>query len=122
MTEKEITLLMSYIRNNLDRLEENVKQMQSNVRFRRIDVSDCFELMKAIIYLDAFIDVTVDTRYLLGLQPSTKNCFCIYCRKCLFLGAKCEGFSCRLPSCDASHCAYEKDFAWCFTPKNKKGD
>lgn len=119
MTQKEIALLFSYIRNNIDRLEENVTQMQSNVRFRHIDVSDCFELIKSIIYLDAFNEVTVDIRHLLGLHSSPKDCFCIYCRKCLFLGTECEGFRCR-PSCDGEHCAYEKDFAWCFTPKNKK--
>lgn len=120
MTQKEIILLMSYIRNNLDRLEEDVKKLQSNVRFRHVDISDCFELISSICYLNAFKDVTTDIRYLLNLYPSQKENFCIYCRKCLFLGAECEGFRCRLPSCDGDSCAYEKDFAWCFTPENRK--
>lgn len=120
MTQREIILLMSYIRNNSDRLEEEVKQLQSNLRSRDADSDDCMELIKATEYLHAFRDVTTDVRLLLGLYGKKSESFCIYCRKCLFLGAECEGFKCGLSSCEGDACAYEKDFAWCFTPRNKK--
>lgn len=54
MTQKEITLLLSYIYNNQCRLEDEVRQLQTNVRFRRVDSADCFELLSANIYLEAF--------------------------------------------------------------------
>ena len=42
MTEKEKILLYSYVYNNTLQLENEVKQLQSNVRFRRIDTLEVF--------------------------------------------------------------------------------
>lgn len=52
MTQKEI--LMTYILNNRDRLEEDVRQLQQNVRYRKIDPVDCMELSLAIERLNSF--------------------------------------------------------------------
>ena len=41
MTQKEITILYSYIYNNTCRLEDEVRQLQANIRTRKIDVVDC---------------------------------------------------------------------------------
>lgn len=120
MTQREIILLMSYIRNNTDRLEDEVRQLQENVRYRKFDAYDCTELTCAIERLNIFRQTTSDIRNLLGLYGKKSESFCIYCLKCLFLGAECEGFRCGLSSCEGDACAYEKDFAWCFTPRNKK--
>ncbi|MDE6666179.1 MAG: hypothetical protein K2K14_08365 [Ruminococcus sp.] len=73
MNQKEITLLMAYIYNNTDRLEYEVKQLQSNVRFRNIDSSDCMELIKSTIYLEAFKEITTHIRCLLSLYPDEKE-------------------------------------------------
>ena len=73
MNQKEITLLMSYILNNKDSLEYEVRKLQDNVRFRRIDSSDCMELLKANIYLEAFKDITTDILCLLSLYPDDKK-------------------------------------------------
>lgn len=58
MTEHEKILLFSYIYNNTQLLENEVKQLQSNVRFRRIDTADCMELMIALVRLETFKEVS----------------------------------------------------------------
>lgn len=62
MTQKE--LLLAYFYNNRCRLEEEVKQLQTNVRFRKIDITDCVELICAIQRLETFSEVT---RHVLAL-------------------------------------------------------
>lgn len=71
MNQKEMTLLFAYIYNNRTRLEEEKKQLQTNVRYRDIDSVDCLELLLASERLaserlDTFLQVTTDIRHLLG--------------------------------------------------------
>lgn len=58
MTKKELRLLLSYIYNNRCRLENNIKQLQSNVRFRCVDSADCMELLLALQEFETFKEVT----------------------------------------------------------------
>lgn len=44
MTSKERELLCSWIVNEESRLHSELVQLRSNLRFRRIDITDCFEL------------------------------------------------------------------------------
>ncbi len=62
MTQKE--LLLAYFYNNRCRLEDEVKQLQTNIRFRKVDISDCVELACAIQRLETFSEVT---RHVLAL-------------------------------------------------------
>lgn len=64
---------MAYIYNNRLRLEDNVRQLQSNVRFRRIDMADCFELLVAQTELETFKEVTDNIRMLLNLRDSEEK-------------------------------------------------
>lgn len=73
MNQKEITLLLSYIYNNQCRLEDEVRQLQTNVRFCRIDSADSMELTKSLIYLEAFKEITSNIRCLLGLYPDKEK-------------------------------------------------
>lgn len=73
MNQKDITLLLSYIYNNQCRLEKEVSQLQTNVRFRRIDSADSMELTKSLIYLEAFNEITTNIRCLLKLFPDEKE-------------------------------------------------
>lgn len=66
MTEHERILLYSYIYNNRLQLENEVKQLQANVRYRRIDSADCFELLTALIRQECFIEITEHILYLIG--------------------------------------------------------
>ena len=68
MTQQEITLLLSYIYNNTCRLEEEVRQQQANLRFRKIDVVDCFELACSMQQLQTFTEVTNHIMTLLKLK------------------------------------------------------
>lgn len=44
MTSKEKELLLAWLVNQELRIEEEVKQSQQNLRFRKIDIVDCFDL------------------------------------------------------------------------------
>lgn len=125
MTQKEIKLLLSYIYNNQCRLETELEQRQTNIRFRNPTITDCVELIHAMAYDDAFRQTTTDIRHLLNLCGTQRKGFCVYCRNCKFIGTECEGFQCGFPVCDGDGCAYQKDFAWCFVAINdnkKTGD
>ena len=50
----ETELLYSYFYNNLCRLENEVKQLQFNIRYRTIDSSDCLELLIATVQLETY--------------------------------------------------------------------
>ena len=66
MTEHERILLYSYIYNNRLELENEVKQLQANCRYRRIDTADCFELLAALIRLETFTEITEHILCLIG--------------------------------------------------------
>lgn len=71
MRQSEKDLISKYIYNNRIRLENNVHQLQSNIRFRSIDTVDCVELMLAQQELQTFIEVTKHIRVLLKLNERT---------------------------------------------------
>lgn len=73
MRQSEVDLLCTYIYNNYCRLESNVKTLQNNVRFRRVDVADCMEFICAIQEFETFKEVTKHIRILLKLDE--KGCF-----------------------------------------------
>jgi hypothetical protein len=79
MRKSEAALLSAYIYNNYVRLENQVKILQSNVMFRRIDPVDCIELMLATQELETFKEVTKHIRILLKLDES--GCFDDYPEK-----------------------------------------
>ncbi|MCM1528856.1 MAG: hypothetical protein NC093_02550 [Alistipes sp.] len=68
MTQKEITLICSYIYNNRVSLEQEVRQLQNNIRFRNIDAADCMELICALQRLETFNEVTGHILLLLKLK------------------------------------------------------
>lgn len=67
MREREIILLMQYIMNNKQELEGEVKELQNKLRYRKIDVTDCTDLMLCRQRLDTFNTVTKDIVALLHL-------------------------------------------------------
>lgn len=66
MTEREKILLFSYVYNNTLQLENEVKTLQSNIRFRRIDSVDIYELFIAQIRLEMFREISEHILALLG--------------------------------------------------------
>lgn len=68
MNQTEKNLLCAYIYNNYCRLEYNVHQLQSNLRYRRVDVTDCLELQCAIQEFETFKEVTKHIRILLKID------------------------------------------------------
>ncbi len=53
-TQKQRELWMCYVCNYRQRLESDIKQLQTNLRYRNIDAVDCMELMLAVERLNCF--------------------------------------------------------------------
>ena len=68
MKKHELNLLYNYIYNNRYRLENEVRQLQQNIRYRPVDVIDCSELACAIERLNTFKQTTKDIMKLLSLS------------------------------------------------------
>ncbi len=67
MKKVEIATVCGYIYNNRIRYEEEVRQLQQNIRYRKIDVVDCIELACAIERKNTFEQTTKDILQLLKL-------------------------------------------------------
>ncbi len=52
--KKQIELWYCYCVNYRQRLEDDIKQLQSNLRYRKVDAVDCMELALAIERLNCF--------------------------------------------------------------------
>lgn len=71
MTQKEILILMSYIYNIRCRAEDEVVELQRNIRFRKADVVDCSELSSAIVRADTVREITENILILLNLDKDS---------------------------------------------------
>lgn len=67
MKKLEVAAVCNYIYNNRSRLEYEVRELQSNLRYRQIDVVDCIETACAIERLNTFNQTTKDILTLLNL-------------------------------------------------------
>lgn len=67
MKQSELTLFYSYIYNNRVRLKNDIRQMQTNLRYREIDVVDCIELALAVERYNTFKETTNQIKSLLNL-------------------------------------------------------
>lgn len=56
LTIKQKELYFSYVYNHREFLVSEVKQLQHNLRYRKIDSVDCMELALAVERLNAFED------------------------------------------------------------------
>jgi hypothetical protein len=68
MRQNEKDLLAAYIYNNYVRLEEQLNTLQNNIRFRKIDVVDCVELLCAKQEFETFKEITGHISLLLKLD------------------------------------------------------
>ena len=78
MRQKEIEMLYQYLWNRYIYLEQDVQQLQQNVRYRRIDAVDCLELCLALERFQAFKQFSADVRRILlhdyATFPHEKSC------------------------------------------------
>lgn len=91
---KKYEILASYVYNQREYLEQDIKQLQENLRYRQISQVDCLELIIAEERLKMFVEVTTDIRYILG-QEKPAN----------------EGNSLDLPNKNKSLIAHNFDYA-----------
>lgn len=68
MKKSELALLYNYIYNGRQRLDDEVRQLQSNIRFKPVDIVDCSEMSNAIVRRDTFYQITRDIMQLLSLE------------------------------------------------------
>ncbi len=66
MTKYE--LILSYLLHNEMKLDEEVNQLQQNVRFRKIHDVDMIELLIATVRRDTFLEVSQNIRDLLNMK------------------------------------------------------
>lgn len=67
MREKEIILLLQYIVNNKQNLEQELRERQQSIRYRKITVEDCLDLALCRERLNMFNQVTHDICAILKL-------------------------------------------------------
>ncbi len=53
-SQKQRELWMCYVVNQREHLENDIKRLQTNLRYRRVDAVDCMELALAIERLNSF--------------------------------------------------------------------
>ena len=68
MKKTEVAMIYSYFINLRNRLENEVSQLQSNLRYRRVDTVDCIELSTAIERLNMFREISSDIVLILQLE------------------------------------------------------
>lgn len=66
LTEKE--LLWAWITNEQIRIENELTELRNRIRFRRIDISDCIELMLTLQRYEDFKDFALVLIRLLNLD------------------------------------------------------
>ena len=67
MRQTEIELLMAYIVNEEARIENELIELRNRIRFRRIDVADCVEIMLTLQRLEDFREFALTVIRLLNL-------------------------------------------------------
>lgn len=75
MTNKELELYVAYVFNRRAQLEEDIHELQNNVRWRLIDYIDLLELLIALVKLDTFNEITGSLDVLFGLRPALRRRF-----------------------------------------------
>lgn len=68
MKQSELSLIYSYIYNNRVRLKNEIREMQTNLRYREIDVIDCLELALAVERYNTFKETTNQIKSLLKME------------------------------------------------------
>ena len=68
MTQKQRDLFSCYVLNQRENLENDIEQLQSNIRFRRVSQVDCLELIIAKERLNAFNDFVRDVNCILKIH------------------------------------------------------
>lgn len=68
MTSQEKDLLLSWVVNEEIRLSDEVSQLRQNLRFRKIDLLDCFELAIAMQRYSDFTEFTLILLRLLHIE------------------------------------------------------
>lgn len=63
-------LLHEYFFNEEIRMEEEIRQLQHNVRFRKIDDIDCHELLIATLRLESFREFRHNVLLLLNMEDN----------------------------------------------------
>lgn len=68
MTKPEKELLLSWIVNEEARLADEISTLRNNIRFRKVDIVDCFELALAMQRYSDFSEFSLIILRLLHVQ------------------------------------------------------
>ena len=70
MREREKVLISSYFNSQITQLEETVNQLQTKIRFRKVDLSDTYELQYALVRLEQMKQVCKDITVFLNFDKN----------------------------------------------------
>lgn len=73
MRKSEYIVLLEYLYNNEVAVEDELTQAVSNIRYRKIDITDCFELAALIERHDTLKKVSNEIRTLLKIFNKGKE-------------------------------------------------
>lgn len=73
MTQKQKDIYGAYIYNQRLRMEEDIKTMQQNLRWRKISALDCLELIIAVERYNAFCEFIADVNSILKVDFQRKG-------------------------------------------------
>ena len=67
MKQSEFSMIYNYLYNMQNRFEEELRQAQVNLRYKKVDVVDCAEFMCCVERYNTFLQVSSDIRELLNI-------------------------------------------------------
>ena len=66
-------ILSDYFFSELNRLEGDVKQLQENIKWRRVSTIDCLELIIAMERLSSFLEFSQNVKSILRIKDSDND-------------------------------------------------
>lgn len=73
MTNKEKSLLLQYFIHRAELLEDEFRQLRTNLRFRKIDSADCIECSIALERMAAFKEFSHDVMQILKIAEEPEE-------------------------------------------------
>lgn len=73
MTQKQLDIYGAYVYNQRCRMEDDISTLQQNLRWRKISVLDCLELIIAQERYNAFCEFVADVNFILKINFQKKG-------------------------------------------------
>ncbi len=72
MTKRQKEIFIMYLNSTRDRMEEDIRTLRQQLRYRNVDVVDCLELQLALERFNVFQEFSRDAKAILQLDTDDK--------------------------------------------------